>query len=386
MQAFLYDAVRTPRGKGKEGGGLSKLRPDDLVAKLVAAISSKQGVLEPDILALGSVGQVGSQGGNIALVSKFRSGLPSKTAAYTINNYCVSGLSAIGQAASAVAVGQAATALAGGVEMMSKVPFMGDKADYYSDATLPQKTRYLPVALAADRLATQLGITRENMDEAAFLSQERAYQAEGGLLTKSRIAINGLDHDECLRPTSAESLTELGPAFSELAEHYSDVLGDDVQHIHTIAHAPPVADGAGLVLVGGEKAFSAKPRARIVAFADVGADPAESLTAGFAAMERVLDVAGLQLKDMDKIEFMEAFAVTIARFYRDYQPSMEQVNIGGGHLAKGHPLGASGAILVSSLLDALDFSEGRYGLVVAAGGSGTGSAMIVERIEGWSRV
>jgi acetyl-CoA C-acetyltransferase/acetyl-CoA acyltransferase len=279
-------------------------------------------------------------------------------------------------------VGQATSALAGGVEMMSKVPFMGDKADYYSDATLPKQARYLPVALAADRLATETGITREQMDDAALMSQARAHQAEGTLLTKSCVATNGLDREECVRPTSAESLAELKPAFAELAEHYSDILGDGVQHIHTVAHAPPIADGAGLVLVGREKEFSTEPRARIVAFADVGADPAESLTAGFSAMERVFEMSGLELKDMDKIEFMEAFAVTIARFYRDYQPSMEQVNVGGGHLAKGHPLGASGAILVSALLDSLDFSGGRYGLVVATGASGTGSAMIVERMKG----
>lgn len=382
MNVFLYEAVRTPRGKAREEGGLSSFKPDELVSQLISAMSAERGAIEPDLLALGTVGQVGSQGGNIALVSKFRANLPNKTVAYTLNNYCISGLSAIGQAANSIAVGQARTALAGGVEMMSQVPFLGDKADYYSDTTLPLQGRYLPVALAADRLATQLGITREEMDVAAFLSHERAHQAEGSSLTKSRVAINGFDRDECIRPTTAQSLAKLEPAFSGLKEQYLDVLGDGVQHIHTIAHAPAMVDGAGLVLLGGEKDFPMAPRARIVAFADVSADPVESLTGGFAAMERVLDMSGLKLKDMDKIEFMEAFAVTIARFYRDYKPSMEQVNIGGGHLAKGHPLGASGAILVSTLLDALDFSGGKYGLVVTTAVAGIGSAMIVERIEG----
>lgn len=382
MQVFLYDAVRTPRGKGSENGALSSTKPDELVAKLIASISLERGALTPDILALGTVGQVRSQGGNLALVSKLRADLPCNTSAYTINNYCVSSLSAIGQVANAVAAGQATSALAGGVEMMSQVPFMGDKADYYSDATLPMHARYLPVALAADRLATEVGITREEMDNAALISQMRAQKAEGTLLTKSCVATNGLDREECVRPTSVESLAELKPAFAGLAEPYSDILGDNVQHLHTVAHAPPIADGAGLVLVGREKEFSTEPRARIVAFADLGANPAESLTAGFSAMERVFEISGLKLKDMDKVEFMEAFAVTIARFYRDYQPSMEQVNVGGGHLAKGHPLGASGAILVSALLDSLDVSGGRYGLVVATGASGTGSAMIVERMKG----
>jgi acetyl-CoA C-acetyltransferase/acetyl-CoA acyltransferase len=382
MKVFLYEAVRSPRGKARENGGLADLKPDELVAELVSAIRAKRANIAPDILTIGTVGQVGCQGGNIALVSKFRANLPNKTVTHTLNNYCVSGLSAVGQAANTVALGQAETALAGGVEMLSKVAFLGDKAAYYSDTTLPLSTRYLPVALAADRLATQLGITREQMDAAALLSQQRAQQAEGSLLTKSLITINGLDRDECIRPTTAQGLAELKPAFAGLKEPYAEVLGENVEHLHTIAHAPPMADGAALILLGGEKSFPVKPRARIVAFADAAADPEQSLTAGLVAMERVLAMSSLQLKDMDKIEFMESFAVTIARFYRDYKPSMEQVNIGGGHLAKGHPLGASGAILLSTLLDALDFSGGKYGLVVTTGASGAGSAMIVERVEG----
>jgi acetyl-CoA C-acetyltransferase len=176
-----------------------------------------------------------------------------------------------------------------------------------------------------------------------------------------------------------ESLSAMAPAFAALAEQYREALGDRViDHRHTVSHAPPMSDGAGMALIGGD---ASKARARIVAWAEAGGDPAESLTAGFNAMQRALDQARLALSDLDRIEFMEAFAVTIVKFMRDYKPDAAKVNVGGGHIAKGHPMGATGAILVSSLLDALDASGGRYGLVVAAGASGVGSAMIVERLE-----
>ncbi|EAQ99124.1 acetyl-CoA C-acyltransferase [Congregibacter litoralis] len=379
--AVIYDAVRTPRGKGKAEGGLAAKKPDELVAALAEALSERgAGALSPDALILGAVGQVGAQGGNIALVSKFRAALPDSTAAVAINNFCVSGLTAMGQAHAMVDAGQADAVLAGGVEMMSRVPFMADKADFYTDGTLPLRSRYLLVALAADRLAEDQNISREALDAAALTSQKRAAAAEGTALVASRIAVNGLDREECLRVGTAESLAAMEPAFGAAAAHYRGILGRDIDHRHTIAHAPPIADGAGLALIAAEGAIDARPRARIIASAEVGGDPAESLTASFAALDKVLQRADLSLDDMDRIEFMEAFAVSIVQFLRDRDVSPERVNVSGGHLAKGHPLGASGAILLSTLLDALDEAEGRYGLVVAAGASGAGSAIIVERL------
>jgi acetyl-CoA C-acetyltransferase/acetyl-CoA acyltransferase len=380
MSAYIYDAVRTVRGKAKPDGGLASLHPEDLVAAAAQSIAGRKNtVLSPDVLILGSVGQIGAQGGNIALVSKFRAELPDETAAYCLNNYCTSGLTAIGQAASMVSAGHCRSALAGGVEMMSRVPFMGDQADYYTNSSLPARARYLPVALAADRLAEDIGVSREDMDAAALVSQQRTAEAEGTPLVASRIALNGLERDECPRATTAESLAALEPAFASLAEHYKEVLGRDVDHRHTVAHAPPICDGTGLALVGAEGAVDAAPRARIVAYTETGGDPAESLTAGLTAMDRVLDQAGLSMDDMDRIEYMEAFAVSIVKFMRDRQPDPGKVNVGGGSLAKGHPMGASGAILLSSLLDALDVANGRYGLVVLAGAAGVGTAMVVER-------
>ncbi|MEZ5957042.1 MAG: acetyl-CoA C-acyltransferase [Hyphomonadaceae bacterium] len=381
MSAFIYDAVRSPRGKARPDGGLAALKPQELVSGLIEAIASRAGAApKPDALLLGAVGQIGAQGGNIALVSKLHAKLPDETAAFTLNNYCVSGLTAIGQAAALVAAGQAKSVLAGGVEMMSRVPFMADNADYYADASYDRRTRYIPVALAADRLAEDIGVTRSEMDQAALTSQQRTAAAEGTPLVASRIALNGLNREECARPsTTLETLAGMAPAFPALADQYRDALGGRaIDHRHTVAHAPPMADGAAIACVGAEGL--GKPRARVVAWAEAGGDPAQSLTAGFTAMDRVLSKAKLALSDLDRIEFMEAFGVTIVKFMRERKPDPAKLNVGGGHMAKGHPMGATGAILLSSLLDALDAADGKYGLVVAAGASGVGSAMLVERL------
>lgn len=380
MTAYIQDAVRTPRGKAKADGGLATLKPQQLIAALIESLATDERQAHaPQALILGSVGQVGAQGGNIALVSKLYAQLPDEAGAWTINNYCASGLTAIGQAANMVAAGGAATVLAGGVEMMSRVPFMADQADFYADADLPQPARYVPVVVAADRLAEREGISREEMDAVTLASQDKAASAEGTGLVASRIAINGLSRDECARPTTAKALAALSPAFGALAKSYSEALGGvEIDHRHTLAHAPPVADGAGLALITASP--SGATRGRIVTYAESGGDPAASLTAGFSAMDLALSRAGLTLADMDRIEFMEAFAVTIAKFFRDYEVDQTRVNVSGGHLAKGHPMGATGAILLSSLLDALDVADGRYGLVVVAGASGVGAAMVIERL------
>lgn len=380
MAAYLHDAVRTARGKARPDGGLASLKPWELVGGLIEALKARGA--DPsavEALILGCVGQVEAQGGNIALISKLHAGLPDAAAAWTINNYCVSGLTAVGQAAGMVETGAASAVLAGGVEMMSRVPFMADRADYYEDAEFPPRTRFVPVAVAADRLAEDVGINREDMDAAALDSQRKTAAAEGTPLVASRIALGGLDREECARPkTGPESLAALEPAFGGLAARYAAALdGRVIDHRHTVSHAPPMADGAGLAVVSSQRDAA---RARILAHVEVGGDPAASLTAGFDAMDRALTRAGLNLRDMDRIEFMEAFAVTIAMFLRDREVDPERVNVGGGHLAKGHPMGATGVILLSSLMDALDACEGRYGLVAAAGAQGVGSAMIIERL------
>ncbi len=382
--SYIHDAVRTPRGKAKPDGGLAGLSPQELIKGQAESLRQRVGenAARPDILLLGCVGQVGTQGGHIALVSKLHAGLPDATAAHSLNNYCASGLSAIGQAAAMVESGLVGSALAGGVEMMSQVPFMGDRASFYEDATFPYRARYIPVVLAADRLASAEGIGRAELDAVALVSQQKAGAAESHpVLQASRITTGTLKGDECIRPgTTAEGLAAMPPSFGALQAQYADALnGATFAPLHSVSHAPPVCDGAGLALVGG-KDLTPRPRARILAFAESGGDPESSLTAGFAAMEKVLARAGLSLAEMDRIEFMEAFAVTIAKFLRDYPVDADRVNVGGGHIAKGHPMGASGVILTSSLLDCLDACDGTLGLVVLSGASGIGAAMIVERM------
>jgi acetyl-CoA C-acetyltransferase len=389
---YIYDAVRTPRGKARADGGLAGLTPQELVRQLYTALNerSEGAAASAEALVLGCVGQIGAQGGNIALISKLHSGLRDEVVAYTLNNYCVSSLSAIARAAHSVGSGQTTCALAGGVEMMSRVPFMADKADYYSDASFPVRTRYIPVALAADRLAEDENISRASMDELAFESHRRAATADSSRwLTRSRIAIKthdgsmALAKDECVRPqTTLENLATMTPAFAALAGAYAAALdGRKIDHRHTIAHAPPICDGASLALIGADCDVRIPARARIVSYAEIGGDPHASLLAGFAAMDRALAGASMKLGDIDCIEFMEAFGVTIAKFLRDRDVDPARVNVSGGHLAKGHPMGASGGMLLSTLLDALDSRDATTGLVVASGASGIGAAMVIERLQ-----
>lgn len=384
MNVYLYDAVRTPRGKARPDGGLAGLSPQELVRQQAAALDARCGEFAPEALILGCVTQSGTQGGHIAMLAKLHAGMPHTCAAHSLNNYCASGLSAIGQAVAKVATGEIAVALAGGVESMSSAPFLGDRAGFYTNDELPPRARFVPPVLAADRLANAERITRAELDAVALASQQRAATAERDpALQASRIATGALTGEECIRPqTSAETLAAAPAAFGELQAQYAGALeGTTFEPLHAVAHAPPICDGAGLALIGAG-GLGVAPRARVVAFAESGGDPAASLTAGFAAMDKVLARAGLSLADMDRIEFMEAFAVTIAKFLRDRSPDPGRVNVGGGHLAKGHPMGASGAILTSTLLDALDASRGKYGLVVLTGAMGVGAAMIVERLSG----
>ena len=383
MNALIYDAVRTVRGKARPNGGLAGETPQSLIIAMLDALEARG--RDPrhgtDLLSLGCVGQVGAQGGHIAMVAKLAAGLPNATAVHSLNNFCTSGLSAIGIAAAMNEARAMDKVLAGGVEMMSRVGFMADEADYYTATDLPRRLRYIPVAVAADLLAVKASVTRADLDEVALASHARALAAEcHPELNASRIGAGALIRDEAPRQLSAPALAAMPSAFAELAYRYRGAIeAYPAEHRHTIAHAPPTADGAGLALVAAP-GLGSLPRARIMGFSEAGGDPRDSLLAGFTAMDKALAAAGLQLADMDRIEFMEAFAVTIAMFLRDREVDPDRVNVSGGHLAKGHPMGATGAILLSSLLDARDDADGTYGLVVATGAQGVGVAMVVERL------
>lgn len=397
---YLFDAIRTPRGLGKPGGALASCMPHALVGQLVDALHERH---RDDLgdhisgLVLGCVGQVADQGGHIALVSRMTARLPETCRALSINNYCVSGLSAVGVAAlDAAGRPDEMLRLAGGVEMMSRVPFTADKAALYTDEATSEALNYVPVYLAADLLATLNRIGRAELDAITARSHQRAgaaIETDRGELIAVRDA-NGeilLERDESVRPgLSVKSLGRFQAAFENAADgKFGERLLaaapglERVEHVHTVAHCPPVADGAALALIGNKKAGEAvgiSPRARLLALEEATASPALQLTAGFAAMERALSQTNLQLSDFDQIEFMEAFAATPAVFERDYSPDLERVNPEGGHLAMGHPMGATGAILLSTLLGGLERRNGELGLVVAHGGSGVGAAAIVQRL------
>ena len=379
MTVYIHDAVRTPRGKARPDGALASETPHGLVAQLVDALAARgRDPRRIDQFTLGCVGQVGAQGGGIGMVAKTAARLPGESVVHTLNNFCASGLSAIGLAANAIIAGQADRALAGGVEMMSRVPFMADRADFYADTDFEPRLRYIPVGLAADLLAEREGITRAQLDACAGRSQRLAALAEDTpALVAGRIPVAGLTREEPIRPTALDQLAGMPTAFDTWGREYAHALEEPAVHHHTVAHAPPIVDGAGLALVG---RGAEGARARIVAYAESGGDPRESLTAGLAAMDKVLARAGVTLADMDRIEFMEAFAVTTAKFLRDRDVDPDRVNVSGGHLAKGHPMGATGAILTSTLLDVLDAADGRLGLVVCTGAQGVGAAMVVERL------
>jgi acetyl-CoA acetyltransferase family protein len=401
MSVYIYDAVRTPRGKGRPDGSLAGFTPAQLVGQLIRALERRNGrdaVRAAEHFTLGCVTQVGGQGGHLALASRIQAGLPDTMACLTINNFCVSGLSALADAARRVSSGQAELALAGGVESMSRVVFLADQADYYADMALAGSMGWAPVGVAADLLATQEGITRAEMDAAVLRSHTRAAQAWNvGRYDGRVIAVENADgtvalaRDENIRDFGdGASLARLGPVFAAPgAAGFDAILLAEkpeigaVEHLHTVAHCPPVSDGASLLLVGNREAgqrLGLTPLARIRSVAESADDHVLQLTAGYRAMGIALDRAGLALNDIGAMEFMEAFAAVPVLFERRFEPDMAKVNPNGGHLAMGHPMGATGAILTTTLLDDMVQLDADTGLVVATGGVGVGVAMVLERV------
>lgn len=401
MSVYIFDAVRTPRGKGKPDGSLAGVTPARLIAQLVAALRTRLGpdaVQTLEHFSLGCVTQTGVQGGHLALTSRIRAGLPETVACMTNNTFCISGLTALADAARRVMSGQVEWALAGGVESMSQVTFLGDGADYYTDMALAGAMGWAPVGVAADLLATREGLERADLDAAVLRSHQRAAAAwAAGKFAHRVIAITGehgeiaLAHDENIRDFGdGAALARLGPVFAAPgAQGFDDIVLahkpelETVRHLHTIAHCPPISDGAALLVVGTLEAgrrFGLQPVARICAVAETSADPVLQLTAGFKAMELALKRAGLALDQIGAIEFMEAFAAVPVIFERRYSPDMARVNPNGGHLAMGHPMGATGAILAGALLDDMGQLNAETGLVAATGGVGVGAAMVLERV------
>lgn len=400
MDVYIFDAVRTPRGKGRPDGSLAGVKPAGLVAQLVRALEARNGreaVHAAEHFTLGCVTQFGVQGGHLALASRIQAGLPDAMSCLTINNFCVSGLSAIADAARRIAAGEVDLALAGGAESMSQTPFLADQADFYADMALARRMGWAPVGLAADLLATREGLTRAELDAAVLKSHQRAAAAwrEGRYDNRVVPILNedqtvALDRDENIRDYGdGKSLERFGPVFAATgAQGYDDILLESfpelgrVEHLHTIAHCPPISDGAALVLLGSRAAgrrLGLTPVARIRALGEAADHHVLQLTAGPVAMGKALERAGMALGQVGVVEYMEAFAAVPVLFARDFGFDPERLNPNGGHLAMGHPMGATGAILTTTLLDDMAQFDVETGLVVATGGVGVGAAMVLER-------
>ncbi|MDQ7809658.1 acetyl-CoA C-acetyltransferase [Amycolatopsis sp. A133] len=400
-EAYIYEAIRTPRGKNK-GGALHGTKPVDLVVGLIEELKVRHPNLDPaviDDIVLGVVSPVGEQGAVIARTAALNAGLPETVAGVQLNRFCASGLEATNTAAQKVRSGWDNLIIAGGVESMSRVPMGSDGGALFMDPATAYDNYIVPQGTGADLIATIEGFSREDVDRWAVRSQERAEAAwSGGYFAKSVVPvkdINGvtvLDHDEHRRPGSTvEGLGKLKPAFAGIGElggfdavalqKYHSV--EKINHVHTGGNSSGIVDGAALVLVGSEQigqTFGLTPRARIVATATVGSEPTIMLTGPTPATEKVLKTAGLKPEDIDLWELNEAFASVVLKWIKDLHLDEEKVNVNGGAIAMGHPLGATGAMLVGTVVDELERRQARRALVTLCIGGGMGVATIIERV------
>ena len=400
-EAFIYDAVRTPRGKNR-GGALHSVKPIDLVTGLIDAVRERNPDLDDsqiDDIVLGVVSPVGEQGSDIARVAAIAAGLDESVAGVQVNRFCASGLEAVNIAAQKVGSGFENLVLAGGVESMSRVPLGSDGGAWAQDPTTNYDTYFVPQGIGADLIATTEGFTRADVDAFAAESQKRAAAAwESSLFENSIIPvkdINGitvLDRDEHMRPGSTvESLSQLPPAFAKLAAQtgFDEVALqkyhwiEAIDHVHTAANSSGIVDGAALAILGDEEVgqkMGMKPRARIVSTAVTGSEPTIMLTGPTPATQKALDKAGMTVDDIDLFELNEAFAAVVLKWMKDLNIPHEKVNVNGGAIAMGHPLGATGAMILGTVLDELERRDLKRGLVTLCIGAGMGIATIIERV------
>ena len=400
--AYIYDALRSPRGRGRADGALhevTSLRLSALMLETLARRNGLDGAAVEDVI-WGNVTQVGEQGGCLARSVVLAAGLDEAIPGLSINRFCASGLEAVNLVANQIRGGAGAAYIAGGVEMMSRVAMGSDGAAIAADPSLAMASHFVPQGISADLIATRYGFSRDEADALAVESQRRAAQAWAeGRFARSVVPvtdINGLtllDHDEALRPgTDMAALSQLKPAFREMGEalpgfdavalmKYPDL--ERIHHIHHAGNSSGIVDGAAAVLVGSRafgEAHGLRPRARIRATAKIGTDPTLMLTGPVPVTEKILREAGMTVRDIDLFEVNEAFSAVVLRFLQAFAVDPARVNVNGGAIAMGHPLGATGAMLIGTLLDELERTGQQTGLVTLCVASGMGAATILERV------
>ena len=398
--AMIFEAVRTPRGKGKKDGSLHEVKPVDLLAGLLTKLQKRHDFdpAQLDDVVMGVVSPVGEQGSVIAKTAALKAGWDFRVAGMQINRFCASGLEAVNIAAQKVASGWEDMVVAGGVESMSRVPIGADGGAWAQDPETNFATGFVPQGIGADLIATLAGWSREDVDRFALTSQQRASAAQAAghfdrsvLSVDDSIGLAVLERDEFIKPrTTLEGLGSLKLAFDALGAMGFDAVAlarypqvERIRHVHTAGNSSGIVDGAAAVLIGSEakgREMGLTPRGRIVATALSGADPTIMLTGPMPATRKALAKAGLTIDDIDLFEVNEAFAAVPMRFMLELGVPHEKVNVNGGAIALGHPLGATGAMLVGTLLDELERRQLKRGLVTLCVGGGMGIATIIERV------
>ncbi len=400
-EAFIYDAVRTPRGKGRASGALHGSTPIHLAVTALQALRDRNrlNTAQIDDVILGCVEPVGEQGANIARVAALVAGYDESAPGVQINRYCASGLEACNMATAKVMSGQSPLAVGGGVESMSRVPMGTGGGAWPADPAVALPTYFVPQGISADLIATLYGYTRADVDAYALESQRRAAAAWAEGRFARSIApvrdVNGLvvlDRDEHMRPeTTIESLAKLEPAFKLQGERAGfDAVAlqrypqlERIEHVHHAGNSSGIVDGAAAVLIGNAevgKRLGLKPRARIRSFASVGSEPTIMLTGPSFSAEKALKLAGMSCSDIDLFELNEAFASVVLRFMEVMNVPHARMNVNGGAIAMGHPLGATGAMILGTLLDELERRNLATGLATLCVGAGMGTATIIERV------
>ena len=400
-EAFIFDHVRTPRGRGKSNGSLHEVTPIELATQVLRAIRDRNGLdtSRVDDIVLGCVAPLGEQGADIARVSAINADYATSAPGKQVHRFCASGLEAVNTAAAQIMSGQSDLCIGGGVEAMSRIPMSADGGAWFMDPRVAQKTHFIPQGISADLLATLHGISREDVDRYSVESQRRAahawdqgYFGNSIVAVKDHLGMTVLDRDEHIRAgTTVEDLSRLPAAFEKMGEElgfdsiaiqrYPEV--ERINHIHHAGNSSGIVDGAAATLIATREAGEAqglKARARIVGFASIGTEPTIMLTGPGPASLKVLRRCGMAVGDIDLFELNEAFAAVVLRYMQELNIAHDRINVNGGAIAMGHPLGATGAMILGTVLDELERRDLNTALVTLCVGAGMGTATIIERV------